>query len=177
MKDYLEKEFIAFSRRQDRLAYTELARAYSAHVFAICFGILCNRADAQKAAQQVFLKGFVEIKKLGSEEQFAAWIGQVARNYCSDILLGREPGRQSLVRPTDGQDAEQGEGIREYPELEAALKQLPEEYRLCLMLYYFDGRSVKNVAESLQISEEAVHARMSQARIKLRQVLVGKEES
>ncbi|MHC4464510.1 MAG: RNA polymerase sigma factor, partial [Planctomycetota bacterium] len=60
---------------------------------------------------------------------------------------------------------------RGYPELEDALARLPRRYRLVLMLYYFDGRSTENIAETLQINEAAVYARMSRARKRLRKLL------
>jgi len=60
---------------------------------------------------------------------------------------------------------------RDYGELEAALGKLEERHRLVLMLYYFDGRSTGNIGDILNISESAVHARMSRARKQLRRLL------
>jgi len=132
---------------------------------------LRDHADAEDAAQQVFLKGLADIDKLENEERFGVWIGRIARNYCIDVLRRQKRQRRVLAEQAAGQGDMEQERIREYPELEAALSRLPEEYRLCLMLYYFDGRSVKSVAETLRISESAVHARMSRARRKLRELL------
>ena len=55
-----------------------------------------------------------------------------------------------------------------------ALAKLSEEYRLALMLYYFDGRSAKAVAEAFEISEGAAQARLSRARKQLRKLLQAK---
>jgi len=62
-------------------------------------------------------------------------------------------------------------GSKEYPELQSALAKLSEEHRLALMLFYFDGRSTKNIAETLEISQGAVLARLSRARKRLRKLL------
>ena len=59
----------------------------------------------------------------------------------------------------------------EYTRLESALAQLAEKYRLPLMLYYFDGQSTKNIAESLELTVAAAQTRLSRARKKLRQLL------
>jgi RNA polymerase sigma-70 factor (ECF subfamily) len=66
---------------------------------------------------------------------------------------------------------------RQYPELERALAKLPEESRLALMLYYFDGRSARSVAEAFEISEAAAQARLSRARRQLRRLLQAREMS
>lgn len=173
MKEWTERELVSRSRKGDKSAYTELVRAHSARVFAICLGLLGNRGDAEDAAQQVFLKGYTEIRRFRDPEKFSAWIGSIARNWCLDVLRRRRRGQQALAERAAEQEAAGQEEQREYPELEAALAQLPEEDRLCLMLYYFDGRSAKSVAETFDISESAVHVRMSRARRKLRQLLGG----
>jgi len=51
------------------------------------------------------------------------------------------------------------------------LGRLSEEYRVPLLLFYFDGRSTQNIAEMLGISPANVQTRLSRARRKLRCML------
>ena len=180
LKEWTERELVACSRKGDRSAYADLVRAHSARVFAICLGILGNRPDAEDAAQQVLLKGFAEIRQFKEPGKFAAWIGRIARNWCLDVLRRQKRTRRALAQhaaeqtapgPVGSTTGAGNEQQPEYPELEAALGRLPEEYRLCLILYYFDGRSARSIAETFDISESAVHVRMSRAREKLRELL------
>lgn len=162
-----EEQLVASCRSGDVSAYAGLVRAYGRRVFAICLGMLGNSHDAEDIAQQVLLRGFNNIGELRDGERFGAWIGQIAKNLCINFMRSR---KRSL-RALSGEAPARAGGPREYPELEAALAKLPEEYRVVLMLYYFDGRSTKNIAEALVISQSAVHTRLSRARRELRNLL------
>jgi RNA polymerase sigma-70 factor (ECF subfamily) len=129
--------------------------------------MLGNVHDAEDIAQQALLKGFTDIEQLRDSEHFGAWIGRIARNLCIDFLRKRRREQDAHVKRAE--DAESRS--REYPGLQDALAKLPRRYRLALMLYYFDGRSTENIAETLEISRAAVYARMSRARKRLRRLL------
>ncbi|MHC4499880.1 MAG: RNA polymerase sigma factor [Planctomycetota bacterium] len=167
MDSALERKLVLSCRTGDRSAYTDLVKAYSNRVFAICVGMLGNRHDAEDIAQQVFLNGFKDINQLLDGERFGAWIGRITKNLCIDFIRRQRYKRNN--RP--GQYSAIETGRAAYPELEGALARLVEEYRLVLMLYYFDGHSAKNIAEALDITEAAVHTRMSRARKELRKLL------
>lgn len=152
--------------------YTKLVRDNSARIFAICFGMLSNIDDAEDITQQAFLKGFSDIKQLRHLDKFGAWITQIAKHMCLDFLRRRKLNKIAIkriaaedVNPVSTHDREKDS------RLQSALMQLTEEYRIPLMLYYFDGKSTKNIAESLEITVAAAQTRLSRARRKLRQLL------
>jgi RNA polymerase sigma-70 factor (ECF subfamily) len=163
----LEKKLAASCRSGDKSAYAGLVKAYSGRVFGICLAMLGNSHDAEDIAQQALVKGFTEIRQLRDSEQFGAWVVRIARNLCIDLIRRRRRERNAFAESA----AARVGSSKEYPELWAALVKLREEYRLPLMLYYFDGRSARNVAETLEISEAAVQARLSRARRQLRELL------
>ncbi len=75
----------------------------------------------------------------------------------------RPPGHAGLLeaaRPTGGACAFE----EEHGELHEAIRRLPLELRLPLVLYYFDGQSVRGVAESLALSPATVCQRLKEAR-------------
>ena len=164
----LEKKLVESCRTADESAYTELVKAYSGRVFAICLGMLGNIHDAEDIAQQTLLKGFANIKQLRNGEQFGAWISRIAKNLCIDFIRRQKHRQSSLAKRAK---ADRSNNAREYPELKNALTKLSEEYRLALMLYYFDGRNTKAIAEALMISEAAAQTRLSRARKQLRKLL------
>jgi RNA polymerase sigma-70 factor (ECF subfamily) len=129
--------------------------------------MLGNIHDAEDVAQQTLLKGLTNIEQVRRDEQFGAWISRIAKNLCIDFVRKRKRRQSSFAEQVAiGQGKSQ-----EYPELESALAKLSEEYRLALMLYYFDGRATKAVAEALMISEAAAQTRLSRARKQLRKLL------
>jgi len=142
-------------------------KAYSGRVFAICLGMLGHRDDAEDIAQQALLKGFTDINKLRDEEQFGAWISRIAKNLCIDFIRRRKRTQSIIAKRVWAAQS----GSQEYSGLKSALGELSEEYRLALVLYYFDGRSTKSIAETLMISEAAAQTRLSRARKQLRKLL------
>ncbi len=162
-----ERELTALSRQGDRAAYAGLVRAYSGPVFAICLAMLGNRHDAEDMAQQTLLKGFVQIQTLRSSDRFASWIARIARNLCLDLLRRR---RHEGVSPILNDSRREGDPD-DFRRLEKALSKLNADYRVPLLLFYFDGRSTQSIAETLGISQANVQTRLSRARKQLRCML------
>jgi len=162
-----------FSKRNlDKHAFAELVRNHSARVFAICFSMLSNREDAEDIAQQAFLRGFSDIRQLRDISKFGPWITQIAKRMCLDLLRRKKLNKTALKQiAVDYVKDEPACDDNKYSRLQSALMQLKEEYRLPLMLYYFDGKSTKKIAESLEITVDTAHAHLSRARKKLRQLL------
>ena len=169
--DRCDNEKLVFSK-VDRFTYSKLMKNYSARIFAICFSMLSNRDDAEDVTQQVFLKGFTDIKQLRDLDKFGAWITQIAKHMCLDLLRRRKLNKMVLERIASEDVKDEPMYDREkYSGLQSVLMQLTEEYRLPLMLYYFDGQNTKNIAEVLEITVASAQTRLSRARKKLRQLL------
>src|SRR5690606_33102161 len=58
-----------------------------------------------------------------------------------------------------------------------ALKRLPEQYRVLLVLFYCEGKSTRGVAEALEITDDAVRQRLSRGREMLRSQMEGLVET
>jgi len=156
----------------DRKAYAELVKNHSGRIFAICFSMLSNREDAEDVTQQAFLKGFSDIRQLRDISKFGAWITQIAKHMCLDLLRRKKLNKTALKQIADDEvKDEPANDDNKYSRLQSALMQLKDEYRLPLMLYYFDGKSTKKIAETLEITVDLAHTHLSRARKKLRQIL------
>jgi len=168
----VENKLVSSARKGDRTAYARLVETYSPRVFAICFGMLGDRHDAEDLAQQTLLRGLMQISNLRNAQRFGAWIAQIARHLCIDALR-----RRKAQVPAPSSDAGIGDGDPEvYQRLEAALAKLKPDYRMPLLLFYFDGRSTRSIAETLGISQATVQTRLGRGRRKLRDYL-GSEDS
>ena len=168
----VERQLVAACRTGDTTAYAGLVRAYSGRVFAICLGMLGDTHDAEDIAQQALLKGLTGIRQLRDNEHFGAWIVRIAKNLCIDFVRKRKHKHTAV----DCRAARVHVGRTGHPEalmgeLQVALANLAEDARVVLMLFYFDGRSTKNIAETLAISQTAVQTRLSRARKQLRKLL------
>ena len=167
MNEFSDDILVAASRRGDKSAYAVLVKRHYRHVFALCLGVLGNAHDAEDVAQDAMLRGFVGIKELRNSERFDHWILRIAKNLCVDLIR-----RQKRVRLFSGKAVAQPEQIAgENSRLEGAIRRLPREFRLPLMMYYFDGKSAKTIAEKLNISYSGVCHRIRTARKQLHKLL------
>jgi RNA polymerase sigma-70 factor, ECF subfamily len=156
----------------DRSAYSKLVKDYSSRIFAICYSMLSSRDDAEDVTQQAFLKGFSDIKQLRDIDKFGPWITQIAKHMCLDLLRKRKLNNMALKQMAENDLKDESDYDQDKcSSLQSVLTQLTEEYRLPLMLYYFDGQSTKKIAESLEITVATAQTRLSRARKMLRQLL------
>jgi RNA polymerase sigma factor (sigma-70 family) len=151
----------------ERRAYAALVRRHSRRVYAVCMGILGNTADSDDIAQEAFVKGFRSLGTIRGGGSFGPWISQIARNLCRDHIRVSARRRELLEKNLGGPRPAEAD----YPELHDALAELPEEYRVPLMLFYFDGKSAGRLAEELEISHAGACTRLSRARRELRRIL------
>ncbi len=167
MDDRSDENVVRACRQGDKTAYALLVKRHYRHVFAVCLGILGNVHDAEDIAQETMLKGLVKIKKLSKSEQFEAWILQIAKNLCIDFIR-----RRSRVKPLGPEQVMQaGQRTKDNHELEQAIRRLPQELRLPLTMYYFDGKNAKKIAGKLKISHSGACRRIRAARKELHKLL------
>lgn len=175
--DYL----VTSSQCGDRDAYSVLIRRNMKRVFAICLGILGNQADAEDAAQEVFIRGLERMGTLRNNERFSPWISQIARNWCRDLLRARA--RRRVVSIDDSDPIVDDKAVppshtpaEDFADLRLALDRLPEEHRLPLLLFYYDGKDTRTLAKELNLSKGGACARLYRARKALRQLLAEVEQ-
>lgn len=151
----------------DKTAYEVLVKRHYRHVFALCLGVLANVHDAEDIAQETMIKGFLKIKRLRNGNQFEAWILRIARNLCLDFLR-----RQKRIKAVAaGKPTQSGRKTGENENLQQAVRMLPQELRVPLTMYYFDGKNAKNIAEKLSISHSGACRRIREARKRLHELL------
>ncbi len=169
MDERTDRDMVAASRGGDREAYAALVRRYYKHVFAVCYGILGNAADAEDIAQDTMLAGYLKIGTLRKGERFEQWVLQVARNLCID-LIRRKKHVKVILAEHNAADSPKSPDNRD---LQAVIRRLPLELRLPLVMYYFDNRSTKSIAERFKISHSNVCSRIRDARKQLHKWLTG----
>jgi RNA polymerase sigma-70 factor (ECF subfamily) len=168
-----EEELVAASKNGDRAAYAALVGRHTRRVYAVCLGVLGNTSDIDDIFQDTFVKGLTKLNSLRDNGQFAGWISQIARNLCRDHY--RKVKRRSGLLET--QPAQDETAPSDYVDLHAALERLPEQHRLPLMLFYFDGKSPEKLAEELNLTKAGACTRLFRARNELRKLLSERDEA
>lgn len=170
MNERTDRELVVASKKGDKDAYAALVRRYYREVFAVCYGILSNAAHAEDMAQDAMLAGYLKIGSLHSDERFGQWILQIAKNFCID-LIRRKRHVKLILAERSAQIKAKTPGNQ--ADLEAGIRNLPLELRLPLVMYYFDNKSTKGIAERFKISNTNVCGRIRDARKQLHKWLTG----
>jgi len=122
--------------------------------------------QAEELAQDVFVRAYGGLARLEENSNYRAWLYRIATNLAYDTLRRRRLVRWFSLRETD-QDERVTQGpdrLAEHQAIQQALMRVPETYRSALVLFSVQGYAVKEIAESLGISEGAVKTRLSRAR-------------
>jgi RNA polymerase sigma-70 factor (ECF subfamily) len=167
LNDRSDKNLVAASKRGQKGAYALLVKKHYKQVFAVCLGILGNVSDAEDLAQDAMLKGYLKIRKLRNTERFEPWILQIAKNLCIDMIRRSKHVKTILAEHTVQNQQKGGENH----DLQKDIRRLPMELRLPLVMYYFDNKSTKKIAEMLNISHSGVCAKIRDARKLLHKLL------
>lgn len=155
----------------------EMVRRYASQVFALIVKQVTEEMDAQELTQDTFLKAFRNIDRYDARQSsLGTWLCRIAYHLTLDFLKRRRPVIVSLedssVWQTDISDeeleAELSTGNEQRIELlQELVKQLPDEERMLLTLYYFDDRPLTEIAFITGIAPKALANRLYRIRKKL----------
>lgn len=164
----------AIAKRDDGAFRTLMLRHLSA-VVATARRILRDDGDSEDVAQEVFLKLWngadqLELGAIGARP----WLRRVAMNVAIDRL--RKSRRLDVTDAPPEQSAAPDQlahlGARDTAAaVEEALRQLPERQRVALSLFHFEELSQRDVAELMDVSEDALESLLARGRRKLRDLL------
>jgi len=168
---------LQFDNENNKAFFTELYEKYERKLFRIAFKICGNQWISEDAVHDTFCKAalnFDYIRTL-SERHLAAWLVIVCKNRVLDILrkeahFAPPPDNISDIAP------ETPETQFAYTELVDAIKSLPDNQRTLLEMKYVEGRTHKEIASALGISDTAVRLRILRAKQTLAK-LIEKGES
>ena len=148
--------------------FTALYGRHVDTVYRVCYTYLHNAADTEDAVQNVFIKLLEKPKSFESTEHEKAWLIRVATNHCKDVL------KSTWMRRTDFESIPEPAVIdkKQDETLEEVLK-LPENQRICVYLYYYEGYSTAEIAGIIERPDSTVRNYLSDARKSLRERLAG----
>ena len=149
-----------------RLDFCEQVKTYRYQLYVVAFAILKNEEDAQDAVCSAILKGYEHIDQLKKSNKFKAWMITITKNEALKIR------RRRLELPGDDKVEELLEPVRDhYNELWDCIQNLQEEYRLVIVLFYYNELSLRDIAKILNIPMGTVKSRLSRGKDLLKQAL------
>jgi RNA polymerase sigma factor (sigma-70 family) len=160
-------------------AFSEIVSRYQNLVCSIAYGVTGNLHSSEELAQDAFITAWRSMDSVRDAARLRAWLCGIVRNLANntarrlqhDVLS--EAGKIEIAADEpERNDHNPAEILIVREELElvdSALSTLPVTYREPLILYYRQQQSVANVADSLELSHDAVKQRLARGRELLRQ--------
>ena len=157
--------------RRDR-ALGELLQRYEGKIYRLCCVLLRDRAQAEDAAQESVVRIWKALENFDGRSSLSSWIYAITRNRCLTALAKRRPLEstsdsqfeacvESIAAPVNESADDRSELLREL------VDRLPERLRRALVLYYFEDRSVGEVADMLGCPQGTVKTYLFRARAAL----------
>ena len=163
---------IAAAKAGDLAAFESLMRQHERLVLGTAVRLLGKLEDAQDASQEVFLRLYRNLGKIGAVENVTGWLYRVTVNVCHDMTRKRpaQVGVDEIPELVDtGADRQQSATRAERQHaLQMSLRFLSEKERAAMVLRDLEGLSTGEVARVLGSSEATVRSQISKARIKVR---------
>ncbi len=172
---------------RDHAAFVELCEMKAKYILYFCRQYMNNPLDAEDAAQEAFIRLQKEIVKLDAPEAFNTWLNKLLLYTCIDMRrkkmkddgnISMEAGVMDFV--SDTLDSLPEEYIEETSLRESVVEMvrgLPEKYKQCVLLHYYQNISYAQIAEMLNISPEMVGYNLTMARKHLKLELESKMDS
>lgn len=166
-------------------SFEAFVRRYQDMVFATAVRLLRSPADAEDAAQTVFLRAFQHYAQLSTSPAAAGWLKTTTRHVCLNHLTryrGRwlslgdlddpeAPGAYERALESRVAQALETEARDRREQLERALRMLPDHQRVPLVLFHFEDLSYEQIAQTLGVSLGKVKTDIHRGREALRRLL------
>ena len=192
LREPTESMLLQLAKGGDFAAFQRLATRLQPRVYGLTFRILQHAQDAEDATQQTFLALIEHMADFREDSSVATWVLKIATNNALKIL--RKKRTVKMVSMTDltpedsysdiphpefiapwSQTADEiVQQAEVHAELEQALLELDDKYRLVFVLRDVEGLSVRETAQALDLTESTVKVRLLRARLALRERLTQK---
>ena len=148
--------------------YVRRVLAMEKRLYRVAQAMLWREADCLDAVQEAVFRGWTQKGRLRDEARFEHWLMRILVNQCREMLRRRK--REPAGLP---ENVSETKDLCTDLHLRQALQNLPEKYRLPLVLHHVEGYAVAEVADMLDIPRKLTVSRLHQARKALRDLLDG----
>jgi RNA polymerase sigma-70 factor, ECF subfamily len=177
------------AQQGDASAFEVLYHLHAGRVYGLCLRMLGDPVDAEDLAQEAFLQLFRKIQTFRGESAFSSWLHRLTANVVLMSFRRKRPMTTSLdemIHGDDDNDVPRHEigvpdlrlsGLCDRINLQAAIENLPEGYRLMFLLHDVHGYEHNEIAQILDCSIGNSKSQLHKARKRLRELLQRAERS
>lgn len=172
-------ELVSRVKRQDPDAFAELYNSMYQKVYFLALSIVKDKYLAQDVVQETFINVYKSIHTLGNDMTFIAWINRIAY-HCSLKMIAKNeeiPMENSLVEKetmysSEGEPLDALLSKEERQTLIDHILALPPEYKATMILKYYEGMKLEEIASSMECSVGTVKSRLNRGKKALRKSMM-----
>lgn len=158
----------------EREAYATLVDRYKGYALTLALKILGNRADAEEAAQDAFIKAFHHLNDFNKEAKFSTWLYRIVFNTSVSYKRRRRIRFDEIEKTSIGAHAEADTSLERHDKqkyLRHAMNNLAEQDKVALTLFYLDELSLEEIASVTGQPANTMKVRIHRARLRLAEEL------
>lgn len=182
MERLADEVLVSKTLQGDKNAFCELIRRYEKQIYSLAYRLTNNLEDAQDLAQEAFSKIYLVLEKYDSSRPFFPWMYKVANNVIYSHLRNQKNKNQEIsldkvidfspLIPNRDTHPEEYSTSRETQRLvQQAIAELPEKYKVPLVLKYLEDLSYKSIGEILNLPVTTIETRLYRGKILLQKRL------
>ncbi len=158
-------------------SFSILVQQYKDMVYTLSLKMLRNPEEAEEMAQDVFVRAFRKLSQFDKKSKFSTWLYSITYRTGLNILKKTRVREEEFVDehleiPSEGLNPFTALAKTEAKKiLRERIKKLDAESQFLLQIYYFEERSIREVAQVMGQSETNVKSKLFRTRKKLREIL------
>ncbi len=179
-------EAVSFAMNGDNDGYNYLYEKTWKNKYYVALKYMKNDEDAADVLQDAYMKAFQNLSMLNDPAKFEGWLGMIVANTAKNKLRVKNPvlfsemdqdnGEGDIVEFQDLLIEERADFNPEerYSKVETAelvnelLGSLPEDQKICMIMFYLEGQSLEEIATALECSKNTVASRLNYGRKKIK---------
>lgn len=178
MADSEEGRLLARAQRGDMLAFESLVHMHQQRVYAHCYRMLNNSAEAEDLTSETFLRAYQHLSSLRAEPSIVFWLLRVANNLGISMLRKRSARPEVELEELQEQASdiatpeEQTVELARREVVKKCLQQLAPQDRTAVLMFYLEERPLEEIAKVLGCGVAGAKSRVHRARHKLREYVM-----
>lgn len=161
------EEEVILAKKGNKEAFQKLILANKVGMYKAAICILKNDEDSKDAMQNSIIQAYENIGKLKNNIYFKTWLMRILIHECYKMI---HQNRKVISFPGDYQESSYDTYPSDVSHISKMIYSLPEEFRMVIILFYYNDLPIKDISELLKIPEGTVKSRLNRAKEHLRKM-------
>lgn len=167
---FISERRLQMIRIDNEKSYIAIVEEFSDMIFRIAYQNLLNTADSEDIVQDVFVKLLKhKTYEFKDKEHLKAWLIRITINQCVDWKRKFFRNKEIAIEDYEIPFEEKEES------LVYEISQLPKDDRNIIYLHYYEGYTIREIAEILGKKQNTVNSKLTRARGKLKRIIEEEE--